>query len=145
MDDAFKIQISTSFHDGMIWLKLLCAISFLFHLTESRSRGTGLKLIAGFSLETCPKWVEWNQPEFRQCKSSFEQSFLELARCSSSPDWRLKPFTHGEQTSTHCLNFKAFAIIFSTIITYKAFILCKFQTFNQRHLTFSMPPPMLPF
>lgn len=59
--------------------------------------------------------------------------------CSSSPDWRLKPFTHGEQTSTHCLNFKTFAIIFSTIITYKAFILCKFQTFNQRHLTFSIP------
>lgn len=148
MDEAYKLEISTSVvlsnMHGISWQHDLAHMALCHQFltppnTRQEPRGTGLKLLARFSLETCPNELESNWSQIRQHKSSFEQSSSELALYTSSTDWRPKPFTHGEQ-AVHSLKFKAFAVMSSTFFISKAFILLKLIIFNLIfHSSYSSP------
>lgn len=145
MDEAYKLQISTSIvlsnMHGIAWRHDLAQMALCNQFltppdTKQEPWGTGLKLLAGFSLDTCRNEVESNWSQIRQHKSSIEQSSSELALYTPSLDWRLIPFTHG----INCLKFKASAVIFSTFFTYKASILFKLRICNLIfHSSYSPP------
>lgn len=106
MDKACKLQISTSvvlnsMHviSGQLDLAqmALCHQFLTPPTTRKEPWGTGLKLLPGFRLETRPNDVESSWSRIRQHRSSTEQSSSELTLYTSSPDWRLKNFTHEEQ------------------------------------------------